>query len=90
MLWHCTSVTNVEHKKYGYCTKACVTVTNDVLFVVLYGKLYLASTCPRSWYLLGLDVDLTSLARQCIPLSVPASIYLQRGAASLALTAFAS
>jgi hypothetical protein len=55
--WHCTSVTNVEHKKYGCCAKVGVKVTNNV-FDVLCRKLYLAGIRFNGRYWLGLDVDL--------------------------------
>jgi hypothetical protein len=56
--WQCTSVTYVEHKKYGCCTKARLIFTNDV-FVVLCRKLYLAGMGLYVWCGLDLDVDLT-------------------------------
>jgi hypothetical protein len=65
MSWHCTSVTNAEHTRYGYCTKVDVTVTNDV-FAVLCRKLYLVGVGLRGWYWLGLDVDLTLRSRSSI------------------------
>jgi hypothetical protein len=38
--WHCTSVSNAKHNIYDYyCIKSCITLMN-VVFAILYRKLY--------------------------------------------------